>query len=111
MVLDLHVQPSCQEEHKVVVGGDIVGRDDLVLEEVLVELLGVVRGQVIDLAGYHEAYREEVDWQYGEQEASQGKSVQYEWDNVDHENIEDKSELEGICVQMLIGSEVDYFVV
>ena len=75
VVLDLHVQPACQQEHKVVVGGDVVRGDDLVFEEVLVELVRVVRGQVIDLAGYHEAHREEVDGQNGEQEASQGKSV------------------------------------
>lgn len=63
MVLDLHVQSACQQEHKVVISGDIVGGDDLVFEEILVELLGVVWGQVIDLARYHEAHREEVDGQ------------------------------------------------
>jgi hypothetical protein len=31
-----------------------------------------VRGQVIDLARYHEAHREEVDGQDWEQEASEG---------------------------------------
>jgi hypothetical protein len=62
-MLDLHVQSASQQEHKVVISGDIVGGDDLVFKEVLVKLLGVVRGQVIDLARYHEAHREEVDGQ------------------------------------------------
>lgn len=91
MVLDLHVQPASQQEHKVVVGSNIVGGDDLVFEEVLVELVRVVRCQVIDLAGNHEAHREEVDGQDGEQEASQGKSVQNERDNVHYKTVEGKS--------------------
>ena len=37
-----------------------MGGDDLVLKEVLVELLGVVRGQVIYLAANHEAQGEKV---------------------------------------------------
>lgn len=74
-MLYLHVQAACEQEHQVIIGGNIMRGDNLVFEEVLIELLGCVRGQVIYLRGDHEANREEVDRQDREEDGFDSKSV------------------------------------
>ena len=75
MMLDLHVKTTSQKVDQVAVSCDVMRCDDLVCEEVLVELLGVMRVQVVDLGGDHETHREEVDGQDREKDSTQGQAV------------------------------------
>ena len=62
VVLYLHIQASCEPEHEPVVRGNIVGGEDLVFEKVLVKLFMAVGSEMIDLARYHKAEREQINW-------------------------------------------------
>ena len=50
MVLNLHVETSSQQEDQIVICGNIMGSDYLMLKEILVKLIICVRCEMIDLA-------------------------------------------------------------
>lgn len=50
VVLNLHIQASCEPEHKPIARGHIVRGEDLVFEKVLVKLFMAVGSEMINLA-------------------------------------------------------------
>ena len=58
VVLNLQIKSACEEINEVIVGGDIMWSDNLVLEEVIRELFCCVWGKVVYLWADHEAHGE-----------------------------------------------------
>jgi hypothetical protein len=92
-MLDLHVKTTSQQEHQVAISSDVMRSDDLMREKVLVELLCVMRGQVIDLRGDHETYGEEVDRHHREEKTPHCQTVQVEGQRVNHQEVEYEPQL------------------
>ena len=93
VMLNLHVETSCEEEHKIVISSNVMGGENLVLEKVFIELVSCVRGQMVNLTGDHEANREEVDWQNGEEQTFHCQTVQDEWENMHNQSVKNEPDL------------------
>lgn len=88
VMFDLHVQTASEHGHQIVISGDVMGGEDLVNEEVLVELLMIVRSEVIYLTRDHKADREEVDGNDRKEEGLYCQAVQKERNDMDYEGVE-----------------------
>jgi hypothetical protein len=105
VMLDLHIQPSSEEEDEVVISGDIVRGENLMNEEVVRELFVRVWRQVIDLTRDHEANGEHIDWHYREQERLHSQTVQEEGNNVDNKEVEGETKTFIIGINVLVLGE------
>ena len=88
-----------------------MGSDYLMLEEVLVELLDVVRGQVVDLRADHETYRQHIDGNSCEEETFQSVSVKEEGQDM-HQEGEDRHSIgQAVRVEVFVADKLANIVV
>ena len=82
VMLDLHVQSTCEEPCEMAVDCYVVRGLDLVNKKVLVELVHGFRHEMVDLAANHELDREQVHRNYGKDQTLESQTVKEERDDV-----------------------------
>lgn len=110
-MLCLQVKAAREDENEKAVNRHVVSGYDLMLEEVLVKLLGCFRGQVVDLAAYHEEDREEVLRDDSEDKCFECETMEKERDHVDQEYELKSPDFKAVGIECFVSSEMYNLVV
>jgi len=81
------------------------------LVEVLVKLLGCLRGQVVDLAAYHEEDREQILRDNCEDKCFECETMEKEGDHVDQEYELKSPDFKAVGIECFVSSEMYNLVV
>ena len=78
VMLDLHIQSTCEESSEMAVYCNVVRGLDLMNKKVLVKLIHGFRHEMVDLAADHELDREQVHRNYGKYQTLESQTVKEE---------------------------------